>query len=175
VSIAAAMSFVRDLFDNLSMPQGMAVPTVNAWITPPDPDPNAADTPTVYLWMLPGSEERKLGDGGTIPRNTGPGTPSGFKTASHEIGGWLLWNGYTGDDDTDILFPGYMDALCSALRTAYPMPAVLTDPWTGAVTNLVDLGEKITWDSPPPRALADEQYLRYDAMIRIPFCELIQA
>jgi hypothetical protein len=160
------MAFINGLLNNLEMPGG--APTLASYITPPDPNVEA-DVPTAYVWPMPGSEKRL-----TEPRNTGPGTPAGWKTTRHEIGIYLVWFGSDEDPDADALFPGYLDALMDALRTAWPMPAVLTDPWTGEQTQLVDAGEEMSYDSPPPRATEDQRYLRYDALIRVPVTEAIR-
>ncbi len=167
--LAAALSFVKDLLDGLQMPAGMAVPSLAAWIIAPDPDVGPAEGPVAYVWPMPGSEKRL-----TVPRNQGPGTAAGWKTEQHEIGIWLVFDQSEDDPDGDVLFTGYIDALMDALRTAWPMPAIITDPWTGEQTQLVDAGETMTYDTPPPRTLADQRYLRFDCLIRVPVCEQIQ-
>jgi hypothetical protein len=168
--VAAVMKFIVDALNDLQMPAGMNAPNLAAWITAPDPDIDPAVIPTAYIWPMPLEEQRA-----TVPRNTGPGTPAGLKTIRHEIGVWLVWDQAEDDPDADMLFPGYIDALMDALRTAMPMPAILTDPWTGEQTQLDNVGEQMTANSPPPRTLADQRYLRYDAFIRVPVTEQIQA
>lgn len=165
--IAGVLLFTKNLLDGLNMPGGS--PALNAWITPPDPDPQPAEGPVAYLWPMPGSEKRQ-----TVPRNKGPGTAAGWKCIRHVIGIYLVWEQAEDDPDADTLFTGYADALCDALRTAWPMPALITDPWTGEITQLADTGEEISYDSPPPRSLADQRYLRYDVLVRVPCTEEIQ-
>lgn len=167
--IAGAVQFVKNLLDGLQMPQGMNVPALAAWVIAPDPDPGPAERPTAYVWPMPGSEKRL-----TSPRNTGPGTTAGWKTISHVIGIYLVWEQGEDDPDGDTLFTGYMDALLDALRTAWPMPAILADPWTGEQTQAVNTGEEMSWDPQVPHTLADQRYLRFDALIRVPVIEAIQ-
>jgi hypothetical protein len=166
VPVASALNFVKTLLDGISVPGGL---NLSAWINPPDPDVDPATVPTAYIWPMPGSENRL-----TMPRNTGPGTPAGWKTERHDIGIYLVWFGDENDPDADTLFPGFIDALMDALRTAWPMPAILTDPNTGEQTQLVDTGEVMSYDSPPPRTVADQRYLRYDCLIRVPMQEELQ-
>lgn len=165
--LAGAMLFVQGLLDGLPMPGGS--PRLAAWITPDDPDPDPAERPAAYIWPLPGDEKRL-----TVPRNTGPGTPAGWKTLCHDIGIYLIWFGSDADPDADTAYPGYLDALMDALRTAWPMPAFITDPNTGEVTQVVNAGEDMHYDSPPPRSVADQRYLRYEALIHVPVTEQIQ-
>jgi len=164
--LAGAMEFVRTLLDDIPVAGGL---NLSAWVNPPDPDVEVTDAPAAYIWPLPGSENRL-----TMPRNTGPRTAAGWKTVRHEIGIWLVWEGAEGDPEADTLFPGFIDALMDALRTAWPMPAILVDPNTGEQTQLVDTGEEMSYDSPPPRTVADQRYLRYDALIRVPMTEMLQ-
>ena len=164
--VASCMNFIKTLLDDIAMPGGL---NLAAWINPPDPDLGPAEVPTAYIWPMPGSEKRL-----TVPRNTGPGTAAGWKTERHEIGIYLVWEGAENDPEADTLFPGFIDALMDALRTAWPMPAILTDPNTGEMTQLVDTGEEMTYDSPPPRTVADQRYLRYDCLIRVPMTEQLQ-
>lgn len=163
---ASALNFIKGLLDGIDVPGGLQL---IAHINPPDPDTDAAVQPVAYLWTLPAQEQRL-----TMPRNQGPGTPAGWKTECHEIGIWLVWFGDEGDPEADTLFHGFVDALMDALRTAWPMPATLTDPNTGEQTSLIDAGERMSYDSPPPRTVSDQRYLRYDCLIRVPVTELLQ-
>lgn len=173
--IASCMAFIKQLLDGLDMPGG--APELAAWITAPDPDVDPAAVPTCYIWPMPGREARDTRNAGTMPRNQGPNATggSGFKTIKHEIGIWLVWFQDENDPDADTLFPGYVDALMNALRTSFPNPALLTDPWTGVVTQLANTGEDMAYDSPPPRSVSDQRYLRYDCLLRVPLIEVIQA
>ena len=49
------------------------IPAAKAYITPPDPRIQAK-VPAIYIWPSDGVENRSSELGGTIPRNTGPGT-----------------------------------------------------------------------------------------------------
>ncbi|MGH8921017.1 MAG: hypothetical protein ACRD0H_22240 [Actinomycetes bacterium] len=174
--IAAAISFVKGLLDGLPMPGG-GTPNLAAYITPLDPNVES-DIPTCYVYPIPGragTEQRKGGDGGTFPRNSGPGTPSGFKTLDHTIGIWVVWFMADDDPDADLLVPGFMDAMMESLRRAWPMPVILTDPWTGGETLLMNTGETMYYELLPPHATRDQRFNRYDAIITVPMKEQIQA
>lgn len=107
-----------------------------------------------------------------MPRNQGPNTSSGFKPIVHQMAGWLRWSGP--DDGTALLFPAMVDAITAALRTAYPMPAIAIDPYTGAKSQLSDIGEALRGRisvQPSP----DQQNNQYEALLQMPVTEVIQA
>jgi hypothetical protein len=84
-----------------------------------------------------------------------------------------VWFGADDDPDADSWFPGMVDAVMGALRYA-TMPAKLTDPYTGFVSDLVDLGENQSYEI-VVSAVADQAYNRYDARLRLRILELIFA
>lgn len=172
--IAAAMQFVKDLILNLDMP-GEA-PELAAYITPLDPDPEA-DIPKAYVWPLkPGlHESRDPKKGASMPRGSVPGAPVGDKVLEHKIGIWVVWFGPDEDPEADTLFPGMVDRIMRALRTAWPNPAILTDPYDGEQSQAADTGEEMWADIDPPHALKSQRYLRYDALITVPITEVITA
>ena len=110
--IASTLAFVKKQLDGLPMPGG--IPNMAAYITPPDPNVEA-QYPTAYVWPTTGHESRQ--DPGTIPRNTGPGTPAGFKPINHMVDVFIIYFGADDDPQADSLFPGIVDAAMFALRT----------------------------------------------------------
>lgn len=167
--IASTLEYVKGLLNGLAMP-GINTPNMVAYITPPDPNVEA-QYPTAYVWPTDGHESRNAP--GTIPRNTGPNTPSGFKPVNHMIDVFIIY--FMADDDTqaDSLFPGIVDAVMAALRTSQDSET-LTDPYTGATSTLYNLGESIDYQI-VISSLADQAYNRYDCLLRCPVMELIQA
>lgn len=167
--LSSALSYVQGLLNGVAMPR--PVPPLACSIRPPDLFTDPGIIPACYLWPADGAESRDS-PVGTMPRNRGPGTPSGDKSITHQMTGWVVLAG--ADDGTALLFPAMIDAIAAALRTAYPMPALATDPYTGAVSQISDVGEKLSWRiirEPVP----DQQNNRYVALIQIPFAEVIQA
>lgn len=162
--------YIRDTINGLAMPGG--VPSLVAFITPPDPEEDAA-VPHAYVWPGEGTESRNPVRGATIPRNTGPGTPAGFKAIEHMIDIYVVWFGQDDDPDSDTSFPGMIDAIMYALRTSGD-PAVVTDPYTGFSSQLIDVGEGMGYKT-VVNALADQAYNRYDGLITCTILELIQA
>jgi hypothetical protein len=167
--IASSLSYIKGLLDGLAMPGQL--PSMNAYITPPDPN-TETQIPTAYVWPTEGDESRD-GKAGTVPRNTGPGTPSGFKDLEHHIDVYVVWFGADDEPDIDNLFPGIVDAVMYAFRTSAD-PAPVTDPYTGEASTLVDVGEvqsyRITL-----RSLVEQAYDRYDSLISLSVLEVIQA
>lgn len=170
--IVAVQNYLKGLLDGLQMP-GQGVPALAAYITPRDPDVDAK-TPKCYIWPLDGDEQRKPKTGGAMGRNT-PGNPGARKSVIHQLGLWVVWFLPGGDPDSDILFPGMVDAIMNACRTAYPMPVIVTDPWTEQQSQVVNVGETMRYQVEPPHALKNQRLNRYDGLIRMPVTELIRA
>ena len=61
-----------------------------------------------------------------------------------------------------------------ALRFAYPMPTIVTDPYDGTQTQVNDVGE-VQDGEIYVRALADEAFNRYDCLLTVPVIEEISA
>lgn len=162
--------YIQGLLNGLEMQEN--IPALVAYITPPDPNVEA-DRPTAYVWPSTGSESRDYSMGGTVPRNTGPGTPSGWKNISHDMHVWLVWFGQDDDPSADTTFPGIVDAVMFRLRTSPERPLVV-DPITQQQSWLLDIGEKMSYEI-DIRALSDQAYNRYDALITVPVIEILQA
>lgn len=168
--IASALAYVKGLLDGLPMPAGL--PPMAAYIDAPDPNVES-EIPTAYIWPTNGEESRD-GPAGTMPRNTGPGTPSGDKTITHTVDAWIVYFGTDTDEDADSLFPGVVDAVMAALRTAFPNPQEAVDPYTGDVTLLADTGEKMHYLI-DVRATADQRQDAFYARVTLTLTEVITA
>ena len=169
--IASTLGYVKGLLDNLPMPGG--APNMAAYITPPDPNVQA-EIPTAYVWPTEGHESRNSGNAGTIPRNTGPGTPSGTKPLDHMLDIYVVFFGADDDPQADSLFPGIVDAVMECLRTSAD-PVTLVDPYNPNIQSaLYNLGEQMSFHI-VISALADQAYDRYDALIRCNVMELLRA
>lgn len=170
--LASVLAYVKGILDGLPMP-GPNAQNMAAYITPPDPNVEARP-PTAYVWVPIGRESRNPEQGGAIPRNTGPGTPAGWKPIQHTIDVFIDWFQADDDPQADSIFPGIVDAVMLALRTSQDS-ASLTDPYDPNITStLYDLGEEIEYHT-DFSALADQAYNRYQALLRCSCYELIQA
>lgn len=168
--IASSLAYVKGLLDGLAMPPGL--PAMAAYITPPDPN-TETQVPTAYVWPDDGDEDRDSSKAGTVPRNTGPGTASGLKNLEHLMSVYVVWFGSSEEPGIDSLFPGVVDAVMAALRTSED-PKKVTDPYTGQVTTLIDVGEKMSYKV-TLRSLVEQAYNRYDALVGLSVLEVIQA
>lgn len=168
--INSAQVYLQSLLDGLPLPG--SIPNLAAFITPPDPN-EEADVPAAYIWPSTGDESRDSSRVGTVPRNTGPGTPSGWKNIAHTLDIWVVYFGQDDDPAADTLFTGIVDAIMLALRTSPERPLV-TDPYTEQQSWLLDIGEKMSYRI-DLRALSDQAYNRYDAQITVPLVEALQA
>jgi hypothetical protein len=170
VSVNSVQFYIKGLLEQLIIPG--PVGTLEVFITPPDPKEDA-DRPTAYVWPADGSEKRR-----SLPRNNGPATVpsgSGWKDQVHRVQIYLIW--FAGDDEADVdsAFPSVVDAVLFTLRTSSPNPAYATDPVTGVITQLVNIGEEQSYEIVPVHALADQRWNRYDARITVSVLEEFQS
>lgn len=165
--LVTVQMWIKQILDGLIIPGPAGVGALEAFITPPDP--RESPPPAAYIWPSNGRELRA-----TIPRNTGPGTASGWKWAYPDIEVYLTWFNSQDDPHVDNAFPSVVDAVMQALRTS-PDPATVTDPNSGLVCNLVGVGEHMTWQALSITTTADQRYIRYDAVVMVPFIEQFQA
>ena len=152
------------------MPGGL--PNMAARITPRDPEVET-DIPTAYVWPTDGDEGRDPEKGGAVPRNSGVGTASGTKGTEHNIDVYVVWFGADDEPDIDCLFPGVVDAVMAAFRFSAD-PAQAVDPYTGQVSTLVDVGEKMSYRI-TLRSLVEQAFNRYDCLLSLSVLEVIQA
>jgi hypothetical protein len=169
VPINSVQTYIQQLINGLIMPGSAG--QLTAFITPPDPNEETAQ-PVAYVWPDTGDESRNSAKGGTVPRNTGINTPSGYKAFEHHFLIYMIWNGQDDDPEADTWFPGMVDAVMLTLRTsADPVP--VQDPYTGFMSTLIDVGENMSYRI-TLRSLADQRYDRYDALITLELLELMQ-
>ena len=173
MGLPSVIGYIRDQLNGIAVP----FPSVQlaAYITPPDPNVETVVMPTLYVLTADGPEKRL-----TDPRNTGSGTPAGWKTIDHDVKLHVIWMiansapGSPGAADPDLLFSGVMEGVMSALRTS-AAPTMITDPNTGQQTQLVDTGERMTYHYLPRHSIKNQRMLRYDGLIDLPLMEAIQA
>lgn len=163
MSINAAQVHFRTLLDGLPVPGGL---NIEAYITPPDPEVDYVQ-PHAFIWPSDGEETRL-----TIPRMVAaPNGVSGSKQIMHIMDIFLVWFAQNDDPEADTWFPGMVDAVMIALRTS-STPAVVQDVYTNATTQIIDVGERMTYKT-AVSAVADERFNRYDALISCHVMELI--
>lgn len=167
--IVAAQSYTASLLQGMIPPgkTGLSKP-VNALITPDDPDVNPDGIPRCYVWPASGPEKRLA-----MPRNTGKGTPAGWKQTSHALEIFLVWMDTPNDNDADVNFPLFIDWVMDIIRTS-PNPAPWIDPASGIASNFANFGEVMKYDFVPPRTLEAQRMRRYDARITCTLLELFQ-
>lgn len=165
--IASCMSFVRDLLDGIGMPGGAE--DLAAYLDPPDPNVESGH-PTAIILDASGPEKRL-----TMPRNRGPGTSAGDKTISHSIRVLVYYYMASDDPEGDTLFGGIMDGIMKALRLAWPMPAVLTDPYDGSQTQAINVGEDMSYQRLPPQATNNQRFNLWQGVVMVPVLELLEA
>jgi hypothetical protein len=171
--VTVVLTALKAILDGLVLPGGCGA--LDAYITPPNP--RDAPPPAIYLWSARGPEKRQ-----SLPRNqtstpvTSPIGPSqaGWKEIRHSVDAYLTWFGQADQPDADTNFPRAIDGIMMALRTG-PSPLYTSDPATGVQSDLVNIGEEMTYQMVPPRAAASQRLLRYDCLITIQCTEFFQA
>lgn len=167
--------YVQGLLQGTQAPGETGLPgPLEALITPYDPDESGEAR--AYIWPMTGHEARR-----TIPRGpvTVNGAPSpagtaGWKQATHQVSIFLVWFGYDNDPNADTSFPALVDFVMAVLRSS-KNPATATDPYTGLVSELLDIGENLTYEYVPVLSTDDQRILRYDARIDVHCTEYFQA
>ena len=180
MTLVASMEYVKGLLETVTWPAPMlALPsppgTLQVNLTPPNPNV-IASAPTASVWFLRFMESRDQNrlKAGTIPRALVVGGPSGTKAAEHTVAIYIAWEGTSSTDpNQDILFPGMLDAIRSVLRVS-PDPVVVTDPWDGSQSYIVDVGEIIDGQT-DLEALAPQRLNRWDALLTCPVTEIFSA
>lgn len=163
------MAYVRDALDGLLLPLDLG--ELAAFIEPPNPGDGTA--PGAYVWGSRGHEQRL-----SVPRaEQGDLSTGGDKQITHSVDVWLVWLGPANDPLSNVAFPAVIDAVMGALRNVSLQDGSqhAVDPVTGQLSGLLAVGEEMSWDFAPVRAVADQRYLRYDAQITCDVVEIIQA
>lgn len=105
--------------------------------------------PEVYVWGGAATESRIA-----IPRG------QGWKQDLITVSVWLFGVEQANDPDRAWKFPVLIQTVRKALAGASPMPIQITDPQTGEVSTMLDLGEEMSWEYDIDRALADQRLVR---------------
>lgn len=171
MTLFACQTYVQGLLYGLPVP-GYQQPTVS-YVKPPIPGLMDMTRPFVFVWGGLADESRIA-----IPRETAPGVPAGspggWKKAQRTISIWLY-----GIELANLQgpspFPTAIETVMQALRSANPMPAELTDPASGQVSQLFDLGENLSFEYDVDRSLADQQTVRNLCHIEAPVQENFQS
>lgn len=170
--------YIKSLLDGTQPPgeTGLPGPLV-ALITPYDPDESGEAR--AYIWPTAGPEKRRAIPRGPVTVNGGPapqGT-AGWKQMEHAISIFLVWFGYDSDDQIDSSFPLLIDHVMAVLRSSPNTGPgnIITDPQTGMVSQIVDLGEDMTYEYVPVLSTDDQRITRYDCRIEAHCTEMFQA
>lgn len=170
--LVSVQTYLKSVLNELIVP-GTGGNTLECFITPPDPE--YSPTPKAYVWASQGNETRE-----SMPRNLGPSAAqlanAAWKEMHHQVDVFIVWFSDESADspDLDSAFPGIVDAVAWRLRTV-PDPAVVKDPLTGRESQLLDVGERMSYDAPGVRATIDQRIDRYDARLQLEIMEVFKA
>jgi hypothetical protein len=169
MGINTVLNFALQTLNGMDLPLGLG--PLTAQITPPNP--GEAVTPQAYIWGSHGDEKRL-----TVPRAVYQNLASGGdKTLTHRLDIWLIVFLSTEDPGVDVQFPTVIDAVLAQMRNVEMSDGAFhaRDPVTGVLSQLLNWGENMTYDWGPARAVSDQRYFRYDALINVETVEVIQA
>jgi hypothetical protein len=161
--------YLKGVLDNVALPLDLG--TLEAFIQPPNP--NLDNAAGVYIWGSRGDEQRM-----TVPRaKPGDLSTGGEKGLTHSVDAWIIWLGPAVHPLQDVLFPAVVDTIMAVLRNTPILDGTqyCPDPVTGQLSQLLNVGERMSWEYAPVRAVADQRFLRYDARLTIEIEEIIQA
>lgn len=167
--LATVQSYLKQQLNGLNLPAGHG--TLTAFIEPPTADDGAGAN--LYIWGSHGDEKRM-----TVPRAQHDDLGSGGnKEIKHRVDMWLVWFGSVEDPGVDNAFPSIIDAVMAVVRNLELLDAAqhAVDPVTGQTSNLLDVGENMSWEYAPVRAMEDQRYRRYDARITVEITEVFRA
>jgi hypothetical protein len=159
---------IKGLLDGLVVPGNKR--TLEAYITPEDP--RSEDNPAAYIWPTAGNEDRQA-----VPRvgaDTLHPAQAGWKTLTHQLNIWLTWFNDESDPNADISFPAVVDVVMYTLRST-ANPWVVSDPLTGLQSQLIDVGERMSYRLGGVRTTADQRWNRYDAELTLTIIEELQS
>lgn len=150
--------YIKSQLNGLQLPltqQGVTA----AYIAPPNP--GVIEQPLIYIW-------------GAID-NESPATTASQKLM-YDVDLWVYWVEDSDDPLADSLFPIVLDAIKAQLRgLKRVLPAQITDPVTGLVSDLLAVGRHMKTDYAPARTLENEAMTLYMAHIIVGVEEWVQA
>ncbi len=161
--------YTQTILQGLLLP--LDLPPLAAYIAPPNP--GEGTQPGAYIWGSRGDEQRRA-----IPRAQHANLSTGaWKTLTHDLDIWLIWLGSSEDPNVNQMFPAIIDAVMATLRNTQLLDQqdVLVDPITLQRSNILNFGERMSWEYAPVRVAADQRFLRFDARITCSAEEWIQA
>lgn len=126
--------------------------------------------PVAFVWGGTGHENRL-----TIPRGEATAGTEGWKETLHAISVTVFSIELANDPNRTWRFPNLLDTVMATLRSITPMPQQITDPQTGAVSDLLDLGESFDWDYDIDRTINPQNTLRNMARLDVAVREEFKA
>ena len=100
--------------------------------------------------------------------------PWDLDTVLHQMDVYVTWFGPNKGTESDPTFPAVVDAIMQALRTSQPNPYQATDPNTGVTSTIYNVGENLRYRV-GVESVADQRFLRYDALLDCAVWEIINA
>lgn len=167
--VVTVQQYLKDRLNGLALPIGLG--NLTAQVRPPAADDGTGAN--AYVWGSAGDEARQ-----TFPRAQHLELPSGGnKMLTHRTNVWLVFFADQDAPNADLQFPAIVDFVMATLRNVEMLDQTqhAQDPITGQLSNLLNVGENMSWEQGPVRATAEQRYLRYDGLVNVEVIEIIQA
>lgn len=162
------LDFVRETVDGVASP-GLDQLSV-AYLNPPTSSEGAANTMLLFVWSDGVGEKRQ-----TMPRQqNGIASSGGFKRVTHNVSIYAMLIGQSSNHDLSKAFFQGLDAIMASLR-AVEIPVSLTDPDTGILTYITEVGEDFKLQTDVVRSLSDQRYVRMLAKLTTTAYEQVQS
>lgn len=140
--------------------QGLTTTLTNAplqaYVEPPTP--GSADTPLAYILSADGDGKRQT-----------MGGLAGYYLDTHQIKVWLEWMIPPGSQNGNQAFTNLIDTVIATVRQNYAGAIFITDPVTGGESQLLVIGDKLSYRYVPQPVLGEDQQGWIDYVAQITF------
>lgn len=163
MSILACQDYVANVIQGLVGAYGNE--PLQAWVDPPSGGIASAETPQAYVQAASGEGKRQTMGGLT-----------GYYLDVHQVYVFLEWMMPPNTQDGNLAFTNLIDSTISAIRESYTGAVLITDPATQQESQLLVIGDRLTYKYVPPRNLGEsgEEWFDYTALITFEVQEKVQ-
>lgn len=153
MSITAVQSYVQGLIQGLVGAYNNA--PLEAWVDPPVANASA-ETPQAYVLAADGEGVRQT-----------MAYTSGFYRDVYQVFVYVEWILPPNTTNGNLAFTNLLDTIVTKVRTSYTGAIEISDPATGATSQLLVIGDKVRWRYLPQRnsGPSGQEWLDYVAQL----------
>ncbi len=152
MTITACQNYVQSLLQGMT--SVLSNEPLEAWVDPPTP--GSAETPQAYILSADGDGRRQT-----------MAATAGYYVDTHQIKVFLEWMMPPGSQNGNLAFTNLIDTAIKTIRQSYTGAILITDPVTGDQSQLLVIGDSLTYKYLPQPALGEggEGWLDYIAQV----------